>query len=307
MNSGCMGEDDIASMTVSKLKELLKEKGLPVSGNKAELVARLEENAVLAKPKSVLLSADKTANSTKKSVEGELPFLLAIKEGGLGDVEIDKWKAASYGMVVFMFIMMIIGLNSMSWYSMGLERIDGKESLNFEIGLSEYESVEEEGDGDVEIRVEDLDSCRMLYYYGAIIMDDEKAARSNCDTLSSGGGIIQFFIWFSMIGVILLLAFSMAVGFGVFYSGPIADNLELIEKILWGISVFPLLLGVVIYGFFVGLFVDLELGGDSDWEVDLFSHLGWMWWLMMLSSIAYTWIVYNERIKKFISSIKNRN
>ena len=33
---------DYASMTVPKLKEALKEKGLPVSGKKSELVERLE-------------------------------------------------------------------------------------------------------------------------------------------------------------------------------------------------------------------------------------------------------------------------
>ncbi|MCS5537942.1 MAG: hypothetical protein NZ770_07535, partial [Candidatus Poseidoniaceae archaeon] len=101
-------------------------------------------------------------------------------------------------------------------------------------------------------------------------------------------------------------------GFGVFCSGPIADNSEMIEKILWGISVFPLLLGVIIYGFYVGWFVDLEFGeaamshGATD-EIDLFSHLSWMWWLMMLSSIAYAWAVYGERIQALISSVKNRN
>ena len=35
--------DDLYSMTVAQLKERLKEKGLPVSGKKAELIARLRE------------------------------------------------------------------------------------------------------------------------------------------------------------------------------------------------------------------------------------------------------------------------
>jgi len=34
--------DDLDSLTVAELKQLLKEKGLPVSGKKAELIARLE-------------------------------------------------------------------------------------------------------------------------------------------------------------------------------------------------------------------------------------------------------------------------
>ena len=36
-------EIDYASMTVSQLKKLLKEKGLPVSGKKADLISRLEK------------------------------------------------------------------------------------------------------------------------------------------------------------------------------------------------------------------------------------------------------------------------
>ena len=35
---------DYDSMTVAQLKEALKEKGLPVSGKKADLVARLNED-----------------------------------------------------------------------------------------------------------------------------------------------------------------------------------------------------------------------------------------------------------------------
>ena len=36
---------DYEDMTVAQLKELLKEAGLPVSGKKADLIARLEEGA----------------------------------------------------------------------------------------------------------------------------------------------------------------------------------------------------------------------------------------------------------------------
>ena len=35
---------DYEKMTVAQLKELLKEAGLPVSGKKADLITRLEEN-----------------------------------------------------------------------------------------------------------------------------------------------------------------------------------------------------------------------------------------------------------------------
>ena len=34
-------EEDLSSLTVAELKQRLSDKGLPVSGNKAELIARL--------------------------------------------------------------------------------------------------------------------------------------------------------------------------------------------------------------------------------------------------------------------------
>ena len=37
--------EDYESMTVAQLKELLKEQGLPVSGKKSDLIARLQEAA----------------------------------------------------------------------------------------------------------------------------------------------------------------------------------------------------------------------------------------------------------------------
>ena len=38
--------EDYETMTVAELKDLLKEAGLPVSGKKADLVARLAESSV---------------------------------------------------------------------------------------------------------------------------------------------------------------------------------------------------------------------------------------------------------------------
>jgi len=38
--------EDYQTMTVAELKDLLKEAGLPVSGKKADLVARLAESSV---------------------------------------------------------------------------------------------------------------------------------------------------------------------------------------------------------------------------------------------------------------------
>ena len=39
-----MSEEEYENMTVAQLKEILKEKGLPVSGTKKSLIERLTEN-----------------------------------------------------------------------------------------------------------------------------------------------------------------------------------------------------------------------------------------------------------------------
>ena len=43
---------DYASLKVEELKKLLSDRGLPLSGKKADLVARLQENDAAAKPEA---------------------------------------------------------------------------------------------------------------------------------------------------------------------------------------------------------------------------------------------------------------
>ena len=61
-----MDEDELSSMTVVKLKARLKELGLPISGKKAELIARLlaSESEVEFEDEAVLILDDDEDDST---------------------------------------------------------------------------------------------------------------------------------------------------------------------------------------------------------------------------------------------------
>ena len=56
--------EEYESMTVAELKDLLREQNLPVSGNKKELIARLQESS----------SADEEEEVEEESVEEEDDF-----------------------------------------------------------------------------------------------------------------------------------------------------------------------------------------------------------------------------------------
>jgi len=283
-----MASDDFASMTVPQLKELLKEKGLTVGGKKAELVARLVESsgAVVKKP------IKKAAGS--ELVVGELPFFLAIKEGGLGDVEIDKWKAASYGMAAFMFIMLIIGLNSMSWYSASFEETEdgflGPITISMDVGV---------GLSEMEMKVSGFMDWGMV----APLDECDEAGMSedgiSCSALSTAGTINSIFIILSLVSIIVLLIFSTGRGFGGFSTGVLDEKSGLIEKMSWLIAVASINLGTLLYGMIVGF--------QSHFGEPYEEGLGGMWWTMFLFSLLFAAIVYNERIQALISSVKNRN
>ena len=282
-----MVDDDLSSMTVPQLKELLKERGLTVGGKKAELVARLAENSESGPAKP----AKKAAGD--KMVVGELPFFLAINEGGLGAVEINKWKAASYGMAVFMFIMLIIGLNSMSWYSASFEETEDSGlfgpitmTANVGVGLSDLK-MELSGFMTFEMVVA-LDEC-----------DEEGGGEEeiDCGTLSTAGTINKIFIILSLISIIVLLIFSTGRGFGIFTSGILDEKSDLIEKISWLIAVASINLGTLLYWMIVGF--QSHFGGPYD------EGLGSMWWMMFLFSLTFAAVVYNEKVKALVSRFRN--
>ena len=50
-----MPEEEYSVKTVAQLKVILQEKGLPVSGKKADLIARLVESESSSNPKSIVM------------------------------------------------------------------------------------------------------------------------------------------------------------------------------------------------------------------------------------------------------------
>jgi hypothetical protein len=247
---------------------------------------------VLEKPKSVVLAADKFVKSAKKSTEGKLPFLLAIKEGGMGDVEIDKWKAASYGMAFFMFIMLIVGLNSMSWYSASMEEegFGGTSTIETGVGLSDVEL--EGGWYGMVNRVEmSLSNC-------AEEQEEEEEGWINCRALSTAGTINTIAIILSMVAILILLTFTIGRGFGAFSTGVLDEKSELIEKVSWIVAVISINIGVLLYGIIAGFMTDTE--------EPLEGGLGGMWWTMFLLSLIFAAIVYNEKTMAVFNSLKNK-
>jgi len=286
--------DDPQSLTVAELKGRLKAAGLTVGGKKAELIARLGKNIVLEKPKSVVLAADKLVKSAKKSTEGELPFFLAIKEGGLGDVKIDKWKAASYGMAFFMFIMLIVGLNSMSWYSASAEQTEDEFftiSMEMNVGLSDIE-MKMSFMGFLEVKEISLSDCAEEE------AEENEKELISCGALSTAGTINTIAIILSMVAIIILLTFSIGRGFGVFSTGTLDENSELIEKVSWGVAVISINLGSLLYGIIAGFMTDIQEPYDGG--------LGSMWWIMFLLSLIFAAIVYNEKTMAMFYSIKSK-
>jgi len=291
--------DNLQSLTVAELKVRLKDGGLAVSGKKAELIARLEENTVLVKPKSVLLSAKKVVKSAKKYVKGELPFFLAIKEGGMGDVEIDKWKAASYGMAFFMFIMLIVGLNSMSWYSASVEDegVGDTSAIETNVGLSDLEifSFADGGWYGMVDRLEmSLSDCAELQEEE----EEEEEGWINCRALSTAGTINTIAIILSMVAILILLTFTIGRGFGAFSTGVLDEKSELIEKISWRVAVISINTGVLVYGILAVFMTDLQEPFEGG--------LGGMWRTMFLLSLIFAAIVYNEKIMAVFNSLKDK-
>jgi len=292
--------DSLQSLTVAELKVRLKDAGLAVSGKKAELIARLGKNIVLEKPKSVVLAADKLVKSAKKSADGGLPFFLAIKEGGMGDVEIDKWKAASYGMAFLMLIMLIIGLNSMSWYSASMEETEevgfmGPMTISMEmnVGLSDLE-MKAAMFGVLQASEMSLSDCAEAESTAV----EEGGKPISCGTLSTAGTINTICIILSMLAIIILLIFSTGRGFGVFSTGVLDEKSELIEKVSWMVAVISINLGSLLYGIIAGFMTDVEEPIEGG--------LGGMWWTMFLLSLIFAAIVYNEKIMAVFNSLKDK-
>ena len=293
-----MSEEEYSVKTVAQLKIILQEKGLPVSGKKADLIARLVENGKPTKPKSTVI-VDSVQKDGKSSTV-DLPFFTSILENGIDSVDFDKEQTIRYAITAFMLTMIIVSLNSMSWYSYSLnydyeEGIWGDQKQEFEMGLNEFETSMSMGG---------MNLLSMVMDYDGEWCGDEEII-FDCESFSTAGTILSLLLWLSMLSILCIIGMGVAQGFGKLDQDFFTKNAEMIDKILWLSATIPLLLGTLIYGLMASMSPvsdDLE---DPEVGIEITSSLGSMWWMMFIFSTAYICYIYRNKImelyQKFVS------
>ena len=293
-----MSEEEYSVKTVAQLKIILQGKGLPVSGKKADLIARLVENEKPTDPKSVVI-VDSVQEDENSSTE-DLPFLTSIFKNGIDSVDFDKEQTIRYAITAFMLTMILVSLNSMSWYYYSLdfdyeEGIWGDQNQEFEMGLNEFE---------MSMSMGGMNLLSMVMDYDGEWCGDEEII-FDCESFSTAGTILSLMLWLSMLSILCIIGMGVAQGFGKLDQDFFTKNAEMIDKILWLSATIPLLLGTLIYGLMASMSPvsdDLE---DPEVGIEITSSLGGMWWMMFLLSTAYVCYIYRDQIQnlkeKFMS------
>ena len=293
-----MSEEEYSVKTVAQLKIILQEKGLPVSGKKADLIARLVENGKPTKPKSTVIVG--SVQEDGKSSTEDLPFFSSILENGIDSVDFDKEQTIRYAITAFMLTMIIVSLNSMSWYYYSLdfdyeEGIWGDQKQEYEMGLNEFETS---------ISMGGMNLLSMVMDYDGEWCGDEEII-FDCESFSTAGTILTLMLWLSMLSILCIIGMGVAQGFGKLDQDFFTKNAEMIDKILWLSATIPLLLGTLIYGLMASMSPvsdDLE---DPEVGIEITSSLGSMWWMMFIFSTAYICYIYRNKImelyQKFVS------
>ena len=286
-----MPEEEYSVKTVAQLKIILQEKGLPVSGKKADLIARLVEDGKPTNPKSTVI-VDSVQKDGKSSTK-ELPFFTSILENGIDSVDFDKEQTIRYAITAFMLTMIIVSLNSMSWYYYSLdydyeEGMWGDQKQEYEMGLNEFETS---------ISMGGMNLLSMVMDYDGEWCGDEEII-FDCESFSTAGTILTLMLWLSMLSILCIIGMGVAQGFGKLDQDFFTKNAEMIDKILWLSATIPLLLGTLIYGLMASMSPvsdDLE---DPEVGIEITSSLGSMWWMMFIFSTAYICYIYRNKIMK---------
>ena len=293
-----MSEEEYSVKTVAQLKIILQEKGLPVSGKKADLIARLVENEKPTDPKSVVI-VDSVQEDENSSTE-DLPFLASIFKNGIDSVDFDKEQTIRYAITAFMLTMIIVSLNSMSWYYYSLdfdyeEGMWGDQNQEFEMGLNEFE---------ISMSMGGMNLLSMVMDYDGEWCGDEEII-FDCESFSTAGTILSLMLWLSMLSILCIIGMGVAQGFGKLDQDFFTKNAEMIDKILWLSATIPLLLGTLIYGLMASMSPVSDELEDPEVGIEITSSLGGMWWMMFLLSTAYVCYIYRDQIQnlkeKFMS------
>ena len=293
-----MSDEEYSVKTVAELKIILQEKGLPVSGKKADLIARLVENGKSTDSKSTVI-VDSVQEDGKPSTE-DLPFFTSILENGIDSVDFDKEQTIRYAITAFMLTMILVSLNSMSWYYYSLdfdyeEGMWGDQKQEFEMGLNEFEMGMSMGG---------MNLLSMVMDYDGEWCGDEEII-FDCESFSTAGTILSLMLWLSMLSILCIIGMGVAQGFGKLDQDFFTKNAEMIDKILWLSATIPLLLGTLIYGLMASMSPVADDLEDPEVGIEITSSLGGMWWMMFIFSTAYICYIYRNKImelyQKFVS------
>ena len=293
-----MEKSELSSLTVAELKEKLKSKGLPMSGNKSELISRLNDNQDENKPvKAKNIQPDSKSNLDK-------PFFQYISENGIKNLDIDRWEVGKYALGFFMLVFMLISLSSTNWYSVKYvdesqedffgEEVDIKESYEFKYGLSGIEFETE-----VNFGMESMSESIEIDYDHPLCVDDDDELQ--CGKMELASNFIKIFFWLSILTTATLLGISIAKGFGKIDSTIFDIDYDKIQKWGWHSAVLIPISALIIYAI-ISFSYDIGdlFGGEGT------SGLGSTWWLMFLLNFGFAAVVYNEKTMQFIDFVKEK-
>ncbi|RAH13172.1 MAG: hypothetical protein CMB20_005370 [Methanobacteriota archaeon] len=293
-----MEKSELSSLTVAELKDKLKSKGLPLSGNKSELISRLNDNSDDKKPlKSKGIPLDSKSNQDK-------PFFQYISENGIKNLDIDRWEVGKYALGFFMVVFMLISLSSTSWYSVKYvdesqedffgDEVDIKESYEFKYGLSGIEFESEMSFG-----MDSMSESIEIDYDHPLCNDDDDELQ--CGKMELASNFIKIFFWLSILTTATLLGLSIAKGFGKVDSTIFDVDYDKIQKWGWHSTVLIPLSALLIYAIIAFTYDIGDLfGGEGT------SGLGSTWWLMFLLNLGLAAVVYNEKTTQFIEFVKEK-
>lgn len=262
--------DDLGSKTVLELKAMLKERGLPVSGKKQELIDRLEEN------------------TTSVQVESESTVYITFN---LKEVDWKNEKTQTIVAAIVLLIFIPIALSSNSWayasnedtYDSGQFGGEVKQERKLDFGLS-----------DVEFRRilngEEMESLTLEF-------EECENEADICTTFSQAGGTTKLFYTLSLICLMVFLAASLI---------QMTNASKKVEQLKWFAAYEDktMLISKMISAgllLFATIWYPLKIYLDDEDEALLefdSTGLGVMWWIMLVLSLAWFWLVYAEAIKE---------
>lgn len=279
----------LEELTVVELKQLLSNKGLSISGKKSELIERL-------------VSIDEQGiTELGENANPQLPFLKSLFKDGFSSVKFDRRLTIRYAAAVFMLIFLTIGLNSNSWYFMEFTTTDGdpdmgiyideKTRLNF--GLGDFEIVYS-ADGVVWGGPMSSETSQIGEYDGA---ECESTDEFSCDSFATAGDLNKIILCITILCILIIIGLGITRGLGKELAPVLAANEKRILDISWGAATILPIISTLCYRVIIA-FSEMDLQG---WDKDGF---GFMWWCMIVVSLAFFGLIHKEQISSAVAKLK---